>query len=248
MYYKIEKKECEVYKKLHELRTKELQMEKENLQLINERVGVDFESFKGQNSQASLSRVKMYSGFKFVNQKQVSLNVWKKDADNEEYFVPNRRTKAELSKEAINLLDLLVSPVDANFELGTVLLPNYKKEFDEYLFGKDFDYKLTMKDLLQTYHFYKFWFSEVEFDKFDLEDLNFLVLAFIRWENGKIGTSSFCSEISKYFDYSINPQTSKLKLTSFYSVFFNKKICKEIEDAYSDEALEYFNRDLQNVK
>jgi hypothetical protein len=34
MYYKIENKECEVYKKLHEMRTFELQLDEENLSKI----------------------------------------------------------------------------------------------------------------------------------------------------------------------------------------------------------------------
>ena len=36
MYYKIENKECEVYKKLHELRTKELLISEENKQAIKD--------------------------------------------------------------------------------------------------------------------------------------------------------------------------------------------------------------------
>ena len=148
--------------------------------------------------------------------------------------------KTELSKEAINLLDLLVSPVDANFELGKILLPNYKEEFDNYLFQKDFDFKLTMKELLQTYHFYKFWFAKIEFNFMDLENLNFLLRVFIRWEQGKIATPSLRNEVSDCFYFNEDFQTHKMSIAS---VWYGK-ICKEVQNAYSDEALEYFNRDL----
>ena len=37
MYYKIENKECEVYKKLHQMRTEEIQIGKENEKAIEEK-------------------------------------------------------------------------------------------------------------------------------------------------------------------------------------------------------------------
>lgn len=37
MYYKIENKECEVYKQLHELRKKEIQISKDNETAIEEK-------------------------------------------------------------------------------------------------------------------------------------------------------------------------------------------------------------------
>ena len=45
MYYKIENKECEVYKKLHEQRTKEEQMELKNTASIIKKTGLNFTNF-----------------------------------------------------------------------------------------------------------------------------------------------------------------------------------------------------------
>lgn len=49
MYYKIENKECEVYKKLHEMRIKEYQMAKDNIDAINQRVCLEWNTTKKQN-------------------------------------------------------------------------------------------------------------------------------------------------------------------------------------------------------
>ena len=62
MYYKIENKECEVYKKLHEMRTKEHQMAKDNIEAINQRVGLEWETYLGYSEQQQFGRVTTYEG------------------------------------------------------------------------------------------------------------------------------------------------------------------------------------------
>ena len=104
MYYKIENKECEVYKQLHELRTKELRINSENLEKINSRISLDWDKFSGSNSQQNWDRVKRYSGFGFTDKSVVDLSVWKEGKDG--IFYPNKRTKAGRSvEEFLNKLE-----------------------------------------------------------------------------------------------------------------------------------------------
>lgn len=93
MYYKIENKACEVYKRLHEMRTSELQWEKENEQAINEKTGLSFESFLGYSGQQTFNRVTSYSGFAFTEPDKVNPKIWKRDSKASSIFIPNKRTK-----------------------------------------------------------------------------------------------------------------------------------------------------------
>lgn len=93
MYYKIENKECEVYKKLHEMRTKELQWEKENRQAVEEKTGLNFQYFLGHRGQQQFNRNTSYSGFSFQDPEKVDMKVWKKHPKYSSVFIPNTRTK-----------------------------------------------------------------------------------------------------------------------------------------------------------
>lgn len=93
MYYKIENQECEVYKKLHELRTKELQIEADNINSIKERTGLDYETYLGHSGQQNFCRVTQYVGFKFKEPNKVNLKIWQKHKEHIDIFVPNRKTK-----------------------------------------------------------------------------------------------------------------------------------------------------------
>lgn len=73
MYYKIENKECEVYKKLHQMRTEEIQIGKENEKAIEEKTGLKFESYLGRSGQQNFSRTTEYFGFKFAEPQKVDL-------------------------------------------------------------------------------------------------------------------------------------------------------------------------------
>ena len=94
MYYKILNKECEVYQKLHAMRTEEIQFEEENLKAIKEKTGMEWTSFLGRRSQQTFGRVTTYSGFVFTEPEKVDLKVWKPTKQTENGFVPNLRTKA----------------------------------------------------------------------------------------------------------------------------------------------------------
>lgn len=94
MYYKIENQECEVYKKLHAMRTKEIQYQKENKLAIIKKTGSDFDSFLGHRGQQNMGRVTVYEGFKFLQPENIDLKAWKISKDYPEVHVPNRRTQA----------------------------------------------------------------------------------------------------------------------------------------------------------
>ena len=93
MYYKIVNKESEVYQKLHEMRTNELQIEKDNVSAIESKTGLKFDSYLGHTGQQNFWRVTQYSGFKFTEPQKVDLKVWKQDSLHKDIFVPNRKTK-----------------------------------------------------------------------------------------------------------------------------------------------------------
>lgn len=103
MYYKIENKECEVYKKLHEMRTNELRMQEENSQAIKDKSGLDFETFLGNLGQQNFGRVTQYNGFQFTEPEKVDLKIWKRHKEYNEVFIPNRKTK--LGREMLEFIN-----------------------------------------------------------------------------------------------------------------------------------------------
>lgn len=93
MYYKIVNKDSEVYQKLHELRLKELQFEKDNITSIEEKTGLKWNNYLGHKGQQNFCRVTDYSGFEFTEPEKVNLKIWKRDRNHPAIFVPNCRTK-----------------------------------------------------------------------------------------------------------------------------------------------------------
>ena len=95
MYYKIVNKDSEVYQKLHEMRTKELQMEADNKQAINEKTGgLEYTQYIGHPGQQTFNRVSVYSGFQFLEPEKVDLKIWSRHKKHNDFFVPNKRTNA----------------------------------------------------------------------------------------------------------------------------------------------------------
>ena len=116
MYYKIENKECEVYKKLHKMRTEEIQIFKDNVKAIEEKTGLKFEDSLGYHGQQNFRRTDQYLGFAFTEPERVDLKIWQIDKENSRIFIPNRRTK--LGREMADFL--------ANGLKGSI----YSKPFD----------------------------------------------------------------------------------------------------------------------
>ena len=117
MYYKVENKESEVYKKLHEMRIEELQIDKDNWQTIKQKTGLDFDLFLGHSGQQNFKRTRLFQGFKFNEPEKVDLKIWKRDKDHPQIFVPNKRTKVgrEMSEFLSN--GLKGSRYDKPFEI-----------------------------------------------------------------------------------------------------------------------------------
>ena len=93
MFYKITNKESELYKKLHELRTNERKIDKENNAAVKQLVGDDWDHFSGWEGQQNFHRVTMYSGFAFKHPEKLPPKTWKKHKEYEDIYVPDRRTK-----------------------------------------------------------------------------------------------------------------------------------------------------------
>lgn len=93
MYYKITNTECDVYKRLHELRDREICIDYRNLAAIRKEVELDFIGILGKTDQSNCLRTNAYYGFKFADQSKVNLKIWKEDVDHEGIFIPNKRTK-----------------------------------------------------------------------------------------------------------------------------------------------------------
>lgn len=104
MYYKIEEKESEVYSKLHQLRTYELTVKRENESAIQERIGgLKYERFLGDGGQQNFRRVPQYYGFDFTNIENIDPKIWKLDTE-KSCYVPNKKTKLgrEMSEFLLN--------------------------------------------------------------------------------------------------------------------------------------------------
>jgi hypothetical protein len=93
MYYKIENKDCEVYKKLHDLRSKENLMQKENEESICKKVGLEYQKFYGYSGQQQFTRVTTYKGFQFKEPEKIDPKIWKQSKERSDIFVPNKKTK-----------------------------------------------------------------------------------------------------------------------------------------------------------
>jgi hypothetical protein len=94
MYYKIENKECEIYKKLHLMRTEEIQIGKENEKTLDEKIGLKFETYLGHHGQQNFRRTTQYIGFEFTEPEKVDMKLWQKHKEHSGIFIPNKRTKA----------------------------------------------------------------------------------------------------------------------------------------------------------
>jgi len=95
MYYKIENKDSELYKKLSEQRKKEIEIEESNKIKIMEFAGSKFENALCYPPQ-KYHRCTLYTGFLFLEPEKLNQNkMWvnEKREDLKEYVIPNQRSK-----------------------------------------------------------------------------------------------------------------------------------------------------------
>lgn len=91
MYYKIENKNCEVYRKLFAMRTHELKVCEENEKTIEKVTGLTWKSFLGYDGQQNFRRTTQYSAFNFIEKEKIDPKVWILKDDG--MYHPNKRTK-----------------------------------------------------------------------------------------------------------------------------------------------------------
>lgn len=117
MYYKITNQSSEVYQKLHQLRSRELQIEEENKKAIEAKTGMSWDVCLADSKQQQFRRVTQYFGFQFHQTDQVDTKIWKKHKKYPQIWEPNTRTKAgqEMNRFLRNGLDS--SPYDEVFEI-----------------------------------------------------------------------------------------------------------------------------------
>lgn len=150
MYFKITNKESEIYKRLHEQRTKEIDAENENRKIVEQKVVYPFTEFLGHHGQQNFRRVTIYSGFKFdLDETNINPKIWRRDSEVKSCFVPNRRFK--LGREISDLLSngLNGFRFDIIFEIFGIEHPKtFKFPFMEICpdgdlvvyFGEDYDF------------------------------------------------------------------------------------------------------------
>lgn len=105
MYYKITNQESEVYKSLHSIRTKEIEIDKANKIAVKEKIGLEFDSWRGHQSQGSLWRTVTYSAFKFSPGQDICPKTWKEEKNSPGVYSPYARTKK--GKEMRDFLNAL---------------------------------------------------------------------------------------------------------------------------------------------
>ena len=125
MYYKVTNKESEVYKALYQLRSKELQLEKDNLETVKKTVQYDWKEYLGYHGQTNFLRVSVYVGFKFLEPEKVDLSTWRLHKDHEGIYVPNKKT---LKGRAINAV---LQSIDGSsiFDLEEILNLDFSGKF-----------------------------------------------------------------------------------------------------------------------
>lgn len=105
MYYKITNKDSELYKELHELRTKELELEESNKEAVHIVVGDDWECFLGHCGQQNYWRVTQYTGFAFKHPDRLPPKTWMQHKEHSDIYVPDTRTKnGKVIKKFLNEL------------------------------------------------------------------------------------------------------------------------------------------------
>lgn len=127
MFYKIVNSESKTYQDLIELNNKEKEIEDFNKKLIDEITdGLEWDSFKGYNRQVNLGRVLHVIAFHFTEPDKVDMKKWKPLKENNEYYVPNKRTK--VGKElATKLEQQKQSSVYKLFDILNLGIPNQFK-------------------------------------------------------------------------------------------------------------------------
>lgn len=153
IYYKITDKESDLYKKLYEQRTMELEVHKQNQVILAKLIPYKWDIYSGHRDN-SFSRIPRYFGFKFENPEEVDMKVWKRDSNHPEIFIPNKRTKAgkEMQKAISNLKCFsfmkIMDILDIKDYCRHFAIPTLEIADDTVLVSVDDRHKLTQQDAI----------------------------------------------------------------------------------------------------
>lgn len=155
MYYKITRKESELYQRLLKLLNDEKQMEQRNWNQVKAICTPDWEHWIGYPADRNLLRVNIYIGFMFKEPELVCKKTWTPDREEPEYFVPNRRTR--LGREMYDFLNrgLERSSVWDVFDIlkvnftGKFTIPLIEIAFGEILLSLDHRWNIEHPDLVE---------------------------------------------------------------------------------------------------
>ena len=150
--YKLENKECELYKTLKARIDLEVESNKFNKELIENHVPYEFERYSAYKEH-NAALVITYCGFFFLNPEEVDRKVWKEDKDG--CFFPNRRTKA--GKEMAKIMDSqrrhgfyqLMDVLDISNVCGRFKIPQLFYHVDAILVVTDDNHRLTDSNLVE---------------------------------------------------------------------------------------------------
>nr|DAS68236.1 MAG TPA: hypothetical protein [Caudoviricetes sp.] len=93
MYYKLIDKESALYKKLYDMRAKELQIEKDNAERIKQRYPKWNDEFLGRKGQQNFNRVTIYLALGFDSEQDIDLKEFSPSKEHKGLYKPNLRTK-----------------------------------------------------------------------------------------------------------------------------------------------------------
>ena len=166
MYYKLIDKESALYKKLYDMRVKELQIEKDNVERIKQRYPKWNDQFLGRKGQQNLGRVTRYRGLGFDSERDVDLREFKPSKNYKGLYEPNTRTKKgkeckaffdSLGRGSYSSLMNILSNEDADNIYGSFVFPYIEISSDDGLYCY-FDDKMKLpSDFIEI--------TSVEFNK-----------------------------------------------------------------------------------
>lgn len=93
MYYKLTNPQGETFRKLKELRTKEMDINRQNRLAIMKAAGHSFVEYIGSADQQTLNRTIIYEAFKFMKPQDLDPQVWQEDKEYKGFYKPYGRTK-----------------------------------------------------------------------------------------------------------------------------------------------------------
>lgn len=88
--YKVTDASSQIWSALYSFRSRKIQIEKDNLKLIDETIGLEYDAVYGRQGQLHWNRVNVYRGFKFKRPDLVDRKTWKLLDEQSGIYVPSK--------------------------------------------------------------------------------------------------------------------------------------------------------------